>query len=478
MESVDLLWLLGLIATVLHGLGILSAIDAMMSARSPQGSIAWAFALTTFPYVALPSYWVFGRKRFHGYVVARRQGDEALDRVVKRLGDALASRRARLSVDLSRFAALEELGRTPFTGGNDARLLIDGEEIHAALLEEIGRAREYVLVQFYIVRGDRTGREFAAALKERAAAGVRVLLLYDEIGSHDLASEFLDDLRRAGVSVHAFHSRKGRRNRFQINFRNHRKVVVVDGDVALVGGANVGDEYRGLDPVLGPWRDTHLRLEGPAAVCAQLSFVEDWYWSMRSIPELRWEPSEPSPADRSTLILATGPADRLESCGLFFVHAIHAARRRIWIATPYFVPDSSVLHALQLAALRGVDVRVLVPKRPDHMLVHLAAFSYFGEVEPAGVGVYRYAPGFMHQKVVLVDDDVAAVGTANLDNRSFRLNFELMAVVADGGFAHEVEAMLTADFARATPYRAADLETKPLWFRLATRFARLFAPIL
>ncbi len=476
--TTDLLWILSLLVTALHGLGILSAVDALMSARSPQGAIAWAFALTTVPYVALPAYWVFGRRRFHGYVVARRLGYEKLDRIVDRVASELTPYRADLSVPLGRFQALENLVKLPFTRGNDVRLLIDGDAIHAAMLEAIAAARESVLVQFYIVRHDETGRELAAALKERAAAGVRVHFLYDEIGSYELSEEYLDDLRASGAEVHAFHSRRGRRNRFQINFRNHRKVVVVDGEVAFVGGANVGDEYRGRDPRFGRWRDTHLRLEGPAAVCAQLSFLEDWYWSTRTIPELRWRPVPSPTEDRSTLILATGPADVLESCGLFFVHAIHAARRRLWIATPYFVPDSSVLHALQLAALRGVDVRVLVPENPDHKLVHLASCSYLGEVEPAGVKVLRYTPGFLHQKVVLVDDDVAAVGTANLDNRSFRLNFELMAVVADGAFAREVEEMLEADLANASPFRVADLEAKPLWFRIAVRLARLFAPIL
>jgi len=478
MEGFDFLWLFSFVAMTFHVGGVLSAFDAVMTARSPQGAVAWALALTTVPYVALPAYWVLGRRRFHGYLLARRQGEEALDPLADGLGTALGGVEAELTIRLRRFKALEELARLPFTRGNDVRLLIDGTRIHDAILDEIAAARSFVLVQFYIIRDDAAGQGLARALCERAAAGVRVFLLYDEIGSSDLTPSFTDGLRRSGVEVHPFHSRRGRQNRFQINFRNHRKVVVTDGRVALVGGANVGDEYRGLDPSIGAWRDTHVRIEGPAAICVQLSFVEDWYWATKKILELDWSPRLSEHADRRVLVLPTGPADRLESCGLFFVHAINAAQRRIWIASPYFVPDSSVVHALQLAALRGVDVRILIPERPDHLLVWLAAFSFLRETVEAGVKVAKYLPGFLHQKVLLVDDDVAAIGTANLDNRSFRLNFELTAVVADGSFAREVEAMLVADFEQSRLEGPGTLEEKPWWFRLAARVARLFAPIL
>jgi cardiolipin synthase len=304
-----------------------------------------------------------------------------------------------------------------------------------------------------------------------------VYFLYDEVGSHDLGRAYLDTLRSAGVAVYDFHTRKGPRNRFQINFRNHRKVVVVDGAVAWIGGHNVGDEYLGKDPKFGHWRDTHVRLAGPAVVAAQLSFVEDWYWAANTVPELHWDPRPSAEDNVPVLIVPSGPADTLETAALMFTHALNSAGQRIWIASPYFVPDESVLMALQLAGLRGVDVRVLIPEKPDHLLVYLAAFSYFEDASRTGVRFYRYQSGFLHQKVMLVDDHVATVGTANFDNRSFRLNFEITAIVADDRFASEVARMLESDFAESRRMNPEDFSQRSWWFRLAVRLARLTSPI-
>jgi len=268
------------------------------------------------------------------------------------------------------------------------------------------------------------------------------------------------------------------RNRFQLNFRNHRKIVVTDGRVAWVGGHNVGDEYLGKDPKFGHWRDTHVRIEGPAVLKAQISFMEDWYWATDTFPEVSWD-VRPAPdgSDARVLIIPTGPADQLETCNLMFVHAINSATERIWIASPYFVPEHSVIVALQLAGLRGVDVRILIPDNPDHLSVYLAAYSYFDEAGQTGAKFYRYQDGFLHEKAMLVDDQVATIGTANFDNRSFRLNFEITAAIADPTFVGEVERMFEADFARSRLMQPGEYDRKPWYFRLGVRLARLTSPI-
>jgi cardiolipin synthase len=307
---------------------------------------------------------------------------------------------------------------------------------------------------------------------------VRVYFLYDDVGSHALSRSYKNELREAGVEVFNFHTRQSPRNRFQINFRNHRKIVVVDGRVAWIGGHNVGDEYLGRDPKFGHWRNTHVRIEGPAATAAQLSFAEDWNWATGSVPELNWTPESASDgSDVPVLIIPTGPADEFETAALMFTHAINSATERIWIASPYFVPDEGLMSALQLAGLRGVDVRILIPDKADHPLIYLAAFSYFDDALAAGVQFYKYADGFMHQKVILVDDVAASVGTANFDNRSFRLNFEITAMVADSTFVEEVEHMLQNDFAASRKVGPNEYSERPFWFRLAVRLARLTAPI-
>ncbi len=254
---------------------------------------------------------------------------------------------------------------------------------------------------------------------------------------------------------------------------------MVDGRAAWVGGLNVGDEYLGRDPKVGAWRDTHLKLTGPVVPCVQMAFLEDWQWAtQRLLEELRWE-AEPaaSGAHCAALCLPSGPADPLEPCTLFFLHLIHRAKQRLWIASPYFVPDEQFTSALQLAALRGVDVRVLVPAKSDNPLVGLSAWSYVAELTSVGVQVFHHRDGFMHQKVVLADDRYATVGTANFDNRSFRLNFEVTIAVADEAFAASVRRMLEDDFANARQVTVDELQSLGFPFRLGSRIARLLAPI-
>jgi len=470
---------IAVVVVVFHLLGLLSAVHAVMRTRTPQGAIAWAVSLVAFPYVAVPAYWILGRSKFQGYVTARRAGEAALNQVAvaarSRVEPYVVPESLMLNAPAGR--AAERLAGMPYLGGNRVELLVDGDATFASILDGIDRARSYILFQFFIVHDDRIGREIQERLIRKARAGVAVYFLYDEVGSHDLPGRYLDELREAGVQAFDFHTRKGPRNRFQINFRNHRKVVVVDGAETWIGGHNVGDEYLSRDPKWGHWRDTHMRVEGPAALAAQLSFLEDWYWATGEVPELDWEPHRAAEGDAAILVIPSGPADELETANLMFVHAISSAQRRIWIASPYFVPDHSVVVALQLAGLRGVDVRILIPEKADHLTVYLAAYSYFDDSMATGVEFYKYTDGFLHQKVVLIDDQVAAVGTANFDNRSFRLNFEITGVVRDRVFAAEVERMLEEDFRRSRRVPAGELAGKPWWFRFGVRLATLTAPI-
>lgn len=478
MLKQDIIMLITVVVTLIHALGVLSAINAVASVRTPQGAIAWAISLSTFPYLALPLYWILGRNRFHGYVEALRNGTlELSDRGgIAIILERLRNHQTGLPPERTdEFDVLARLGRLPYTQGNALDLLVDGETTFGAIFSALEVAERYILIQFFIIKDDGLGRALHARLLSKAAEGLTILVLYDEIGSHALPKSYAETLRAAGITVSAFRTTRGRRNRFQLNFRNHRKIVVVDGRVAFVGGLNVGDEYLGLGP-LGHWRDTHLRIEGPAVQALQLIFATDWYWATRRIPDLEWRPTVAG--DRTVLVYPTGPADALETCSMFFHQAIVGARRRLWIASPYFVPDPPVFEALQLAALRGVDVRILLPAKPDHKLVYLASFSFLEAADRAGIQLYRYQDGFLHQKVVLVDDEIAAIGTANLDNRSLRLNFEVMAVVVDRSFAHQVATMLDQDFQRSRRASSADLRDRSWPFRWAVRAARLFDPIL
>lgn len=463
---------------IFHVLGAISSVHAIMSTRTAQGAVAWVVSLNTFPYVAVPAYWVLGRNKFQGYVTARQLVDEELVRVAPETVthvEGFLIPHGELTQGLRMVDTLTDM---PFTMGNDVELLIDGEATFKSILEGIEGAKDYVLFQFYIIKDDEIGTQIKDLLIRKAAEGVRVFFLYDEIGSSKLSRSYRKELREAGIEVSAFNTTQGRRNRFQLNFRNHRKIVVVDGSTAWIGGHNVGDEYLGRDPEFGHWRDTHVRMEGPAVIGAQLSFVEDWFWATGTSLELDWRPDPSATGDRKMLVIPTSPADARETASLMFIQAISSALERVWIASPYFVPDEGVLKALELADLRGVDVRILIPDEPDHMLVYLAAFTFVDELANTGIGFYRYTGGFLHQKVVLVDDHIAVVGTTNLDNRSLRLNFEVSALVVDPPFASQVAAMLEEDFAQSRKMRPGEFREQPFWFRFAAKAARLTAPIL
>ena len=476
--SAQQLSIIGFGLFVFSVLGIISAIQAVLTARTSQGAIAWAVTLLTWPLVAVPAYWILGRNRFRGYVDARRDRRDSVFAVLDEVRGSMKPYVIDFGTEFGDAKVLEKLAHMRFCRGNETELLVNGRQTFDAIFEAIDQASRYVLVEFFIIHDDELGRELKSRLVRKSEQGVDVYLLYDDVGSSKMTSQYLRELRDAGVRVTGMNTTRGWRNRFQINFRNHRKIVIVDGRVAFIGGHNVGDEYVGKHPKLTPWRDTHMSILGPAALAAQLAFVEDWHWATQSMPDLPWEPQAAPSGDKTVFVLPSGPADEYETCGLFFTHAINSAKARIWIATPYFVPDEGILTSLQLAALRGVDVRVLIPGLPDKPMIKSAAMAYAPYAIEAGVKMYEYGDGFLHQKVMLIDEHVATIGTANFDNRSFRLNFEISVLTFGAEFAGQVEEMLRADFAKSTLIDQAALDARSTWSKLQSQVSRLFAPVL
>lgn len=471
-------WVIALVVVV-HVLGFVNSLVALLRTRTAQGTLAWLIALNALPWVALPAWWVFGRRTFEGYVSARRGEDRELTAVATKAAERARAFHATVDAGRGDLHALEKLAKTPILGSNAVDILVDGEETYESMFEGMERARRTLLVLFYTVRDDEIGRRLQEILIRKASEGVMVRFLFDGAGSYHLPESWLNTLEEAGVQTAGFRLGRGVRLRSQLNFRNHRKIVVVDGREGWVGGLNIGEEYLGRDPDIGPWRDTHLHLEGPAALGLQLVFVEDWHWATAEVLALDWTPEEaPGGSDVAAVMVASGPADPVETASLLIQHVIHAAERRLWMATPYLVPDEGVAAALVLARLRGVDVRILVPERTDIFLIHLAAFSYFGPLLDAEVRIFRYNAGFMHSKTFVMDDAVVGIGTLNLDNRSLRLNFEITAVLVDESAAARMEDVFEADFERSTEFTTDDLEGLPLSTRLGSRAARLLAPVL
>jgi cardiolipin synthase A/B len=476
-----------------HLAGLASAPSALLTARTPQAAVGWVVALVTLPWVAVPLYWTMGSSRFAAYVRTRQRADAAVAAALKpemallaaTWGDDVTGAPAGLR-------ALAAPPRLPALRGNTTRLLLDGEATFQDLFAGIEGARSSVLLQFYTLAEDGIGGALGRLLEERVRAGVAVHLLFDRVGSHRLRSRYIQRLRAAGVHIGAFRtSSPHHRAPLQFNLRNHRKAAVVDGRVAWLGGANVSDAYLGLDPATGRWRDTQLRLEGPAALAVQLSFCRDWHWSTGELPAgLDWGGTgappgglaqtgrPPESAGETVMVLPSGPSDASSRADLLVQQLIHSGEERIWISTPYFVPDEAVIGALRLAAFRGVDVRLLVPERSDTRLVDSAAFPPLELLEREGVRVYRYQRGFLHAKTIVVDSTAAAVGSLNFDYRSFLLNYEITALLLDPEAVRRVADSFTDDLAQSKEMSSVDFARRSTRQRLASRGALLVAPLL
>ncbi|MET1415493.1 cardiolipin synthase [Roseibium sp. HPY-6] len=469
---------LGLVATFVAFMyftaGICS-VREVMNSRTSQGSVAWLLSLFFLPYLTVPLYFVFGWRSFADYA-----------KIQASLGRAERARRAdELGLtdheETRDWPVLTRVAGVPFLAGNTAELLIDGDATFSAIKQAIARAEHVIFFQFFAIHDDALGREMADALIARAHDGLKVHFLYDDVGSHSLSNVYIARLKEAGVEVCGFnenHKFLRLLGPMRLNYRNHRKLVVTDFREAFVGGHNVADQYVGRDKWFGRWRDTHVKVEGPAAVACALSFVEDWLWASGERIELPQVRDIPMPGDESVLVMPTGPADKLEECAIAFVEAAARAKERLWITTPYLVPSLDVQTALAAASMRGVDVRILLPEKRDHWTVWLASHAYEDTLVQRGVKVYRYTDGFLHQKVTLLDNDLVSIGTVNFDNRSFQINFELTLWFTHERMIGNVEAMLENDFENAKLTWPDAFRSRSYVFRVFAQGARLLSPIL
>lgn len=470
---------------VAHTLGVLCIFPALLYTRTPQGTMAWTLALLMVPYIAVPFYLILGKRTFSGYEQARRKHND-LPTPWQELTDSIIDGMRPYAISPTNSAeytldTLSNIVHMPVCGGNSCQLLIDAQEAFPEIYDAIKKATSYILIEFYIIKNDAVGQELKELLIKKAHEGVHIHILYDELGSRKLPPGYIHSLRKEGVFIEPFNGKRHfLTNIWRLNFRNHRKMVIVDGTSAFIGGMNIGREYFG-EGTLGYWRDTFIKVEGAAVQQAQISFLEDWNWAVLKLPPnsmsyLRWRIT-PQEANDTALVLPSGPADTIPAWRSAVVNLANQATRRLWISTPYFVPDEGVLTALQTAALRGVDVRILGPKKADHLLVQLSSFTLLRDLSTYGIQVWAYKKGFLHQKAILVDDNLACIGTANLDNRSLTLNFELSVLVNSREFCHDVEKMLNDDFGNSERMTIEKYTNKPLSFKILCHIARLMAPI-
>ncbi|MFO0694375.1 MAG: cardiolipin synthase [Polyangiales bacterium] len=465
---------------------VLLATYILLERRSPVATLAWILALGFLPGIGLFVYVVFGPRRLE-----RKRIRRALARSVVMSGEAARAVRAnRLLLSIAaghghRSMSLAELavrsGEAPPARCDSVRILPSGKECYASILEAIRAARHHVHLEYYIFEEGVVAEKLRDALVERAKAGVKVRLLLDGLGSRGLPDSFLEPLEAAGGEVAWFLPIAFSRLRPRlVNFRTHRKIVICDGRVGFTGGMNVQDGHDEDASGALAWRDTQVRLEGDAVGALQLVFLEDWQFATGGVPHGDGYVHAPTgEGEHLVQIVASGPDPDAQ----FAIHkqyfaAIAGARERVFVSTPYFVPDEATVLALCTAARRGVDVRILVPARGDHRIVDAAARSYFPELLATGVRVFAYGPPVLHAKTLVVDRHYAAIGTANVDNRSFHLNFEVTAAVYSGEIADELATLFERDLAKAAEITGEQLEKQGLAERLFESAARLLSPIL
>lgn len=366
-----------------------------------------------------------------------------------------------------------------YTQDNHVDIFTDGNEKFNALIDDLEQATDHIHLLYYIIRHDQLGTRIADVLIRKAREGVEVRFLYDAMGSRLLSKKYLRRLKEAGVLVDAFFPAKIPKVNFKLNFRNHRKLAIIDGKIGYIGGFNIGDEYLGKDRKFGYWRDTHLRIYGDAVRKMQTRFILDWNQASRNdiLYEDRFYIGSDS-GDVGVQIVSSGPDSEWEQIKYGYIKMVLSAKEYIYIQTPYFIPDESLMDALRIAALSGVKVKIMIPNKPDHPFVYWATLSYTGELLNAGADIFMYQNGFLHAKTIVVDGKISSVGTANIDVRSFRLNFEVNAFLYDQDIAQQLVEAFQNDMMLSTQMTQKLYAKRSLGIRFKESVSRLLSPIL
>lgn len=443
--------------------------------RNPLKSLPWLIVLVLAPVAGLFLYFFFGQNLSKRRNISRRARKQL---------DARIEAGARLDRPQppDPFRPLERLltvtaHAAPYYGSR-FEVYADGCSKMSALLQAIAAARHHIHLQYYIIEEDRTGSRLRDALLRKAREGVEVRILYDDVGSRGVGKRFFESMRREGIEVRPFLHVQFPRFTSKVNYRNHRKIAVIDGRVGFLGGMNIADRYL-YGNELGPWRDTHFRIEGGGVAGLQASFLNDWYaTTRRRITDKAYYP--PCELDEPNIlqILPSGPLGKWRTLLQATCLAVSRARRRIWIETPYYLPTEALNNALQTAALAGLDVRLLLPLHSDSKAVELAVHSYLDDMLRAGVRVCFHTAGFLHAKVLVIDDELAVIGSANMDFRSFEHNFEVSAFVYDRPLVARLSRLFERDLAQSRRLQPAEWFRRPRLRRFAESLMRLFSPLL
>ncbi|QQK74856.1 cardiolipin synthase [Salicibibacter cibarius] len=466
---------------------IFAGIIVFMERRDVHATWAWLLILVFIPYLGFILYMVLGqnltRKRLFHWDGIEKIGLK--DLINEQLSDMKHDRfdfqNETSSNHRHLISMLLRSNDAVLTQDNHIDVFTDGVDKFSQLLADIAEAKDHIHLQYYIFRNDTLGKRVINLLTEKAREGVQVRVLYDDMGSRKLHPRHFQTLTEAGGEVGVFFPSRIPYVNSRLNYRNHRKIVVIDGKTAYVGGFNVGDEYLGHNRRMGYWRDSHLRMRGSSVKALQTRFILDWNQASQDKTihyEPHYFPDMPPQGEFSTQIVSSGPDTKWEEIKNGYIKMITSARDSVFIQTPYFIPDASLLDALRIAALAGKDVRIMIPNKPDHPFVYWATYSHMGELLNSGARFFIYDAGFIHSKMLVVDRSVGTIGTANIDVRSFRLNFEVNAFMYNDDLGEKMASIFEADQALSSEMTPQRYQERGMWVRFKESIARLLSPIL
>lgn len=458
---------------------ICALVIVFLQRRNPQAAWAWLLLLNFVPGVGFVIYLLFGQNFRKEKLFRTKEIEGEIEYAV---------RRQECKLDLGK-GTYEQLilynlkeNQAILTDNNDIQIYTEGKEKFRSLICELEKAENYIHLEYYIIRGDEVWEAIKEVLFRKAERGVEIRVLFDGMGCRSTNKKEWKELKEAGIHVAEFFPAVLGKLQPRVNYRNHRKIVVIDGKTGFVGGFNIGREYVGKNERFGHWRDTHVRIEGGAVLSLAIRFILDWNFAagenlflrdhLFEVPKFGCKGSE------SVQIITSGPDSKEPAIRNNYLRLIHMAKKSICIQTPYFIPDDNIKDALKIAAKSGIEVRVMVPDKPDHPLVYWATRSYIGEMLEAGVKCYLYQDGFLHAKCVCVDDQVTCLGTANMDIRSFSLNFEVNAVIYSERITKKLKEAFEEDVEKSCELSEPEYEKRDLEVRFKEQFSRLFSPVL
>lgn len=464
----------------------LSIVIIFFQRKEPKSAWAWLLVLNMLPGVGFLLYLLAGTDMHKRKMFKLKGIEEQVNEAVRKQEYSVRNRELEeANPEIQGFSDLVyynlKSAGSVFTNDNEVKIFTDGNDKFDALIEDIRSAERYIFLQYYIIKNDVLFNRIKEVLVEKAAQGVEVRVLYDDMGCRSVGKKFWKELEKQGIHTAVFFPAPFGLLQLRVNYRNHRKIAIIDGKIGYVGGFNIGKEYIGLDPKFGHWRDTHLRIRGSALVGLLVRYIQDWDYAAKenlfANPDYFVYPEEKY-GDVKLQIISSGPDSAMQNIRDNYLRLIHKAKNRIYIQTPYFIPDESIQTALLMAAYSGVEVNVMIPCKPDHPFVYWATMSYVGELIMAGANCYTYNNGFLHAKGLSIDGEACCYGTANMDIRSFSLNFEVNAMIYDEGVAQEMERIFREDLKLSTQITKDMYRGRSLRLRFKEQVCRLLSPVL